>query len=143
MIVDDQQLSYDYTVQPEDLALAIAFDKRDKFPEVLSTARMIGLMEISAARLMESLLKPGELSVGVAVDVVHQAATPVGESVTVTATYRGLTGKLHSFEVDISDAGGVAGRGVHTRAIVDAKRLLSGADKRIADGKSRSGTAEQ
>ena len=133
MIVDGQQLSYDYTVQPEDLAAAVAFDKRDSFPEVLATARMIGLMEIAAARLMESLLKPGELSVGVAVDVVHQAATPVGESVTVTASYRGVTGKLHSFEVEVADAGGVAGRGVHTRAIVDAKRLLTGAEKRIAD----------
>lgn len=143
MLVAEQQLSYDYTVQAEDLAKAIAFDKRDSFPEVLATARMIGLMEIAAARLMESLLKPGELSVGVAVDVVHQAATPVGEPVTVTATYQGQTGKLHSFEVEISDVGGVAGKGIHTRAIVDAKRLVAGADKRIAEGKSESSKTDQ
>ncbi|MGB0866748.1 MAG: thioesterase family protein [Granulosicoccaceae bacterium] len=138
MLVDEQQLSYDYTVETADLATAVAFDKRDCFPEVLATARMIALMEIAAARLMESLLKPGELSVGVAVDVVHQAATPAGEAVTVTATYKGLTGKLHSFEVQVADAGGVVGKGVHTRAIINGKRLITSAQKRVAEGTPKS-----
>lgn len=142
MLVDEQQLSFDYTVTKEDLASAVAFDKRDTFPEVLATARMIGLMEIAAARLMESLLKPGQLSVGVGVDVVHRAATPLGEAVTVTATYKGLTGKLHSFEVELKDAGGVAGYGVHSRAVVDAKRLVTGATSRISSAKKESSTEQ-
>ncbi len=137
MIVADQQHTFDYKVEAEDSAKAVAFDRKDRFPEVLATARMIGLMEIASARLMESLLKPGQLSVGVGVDVVHQAATPVGETITLTSTYKGLTGKLHSFEVEAADAGGVVGRGVHSRAIIDAQRLQSSAAKRVAEGKAK------
>ena len=67
-----------YTVLQQDLASEVAVGTEDEFPEVLATSRMIGLMEVSAARLLKPLLKPGELSVGVGIDIKHFAPTPVG-----------------------------------------------------------------
>src|SRR5215510_9152199 len=118
-------------VRPEDLASAVLTEMGDDFPHVFATARMIGLMEIAAARVLQPLLGPGELSVGVTVDVSHTAPTPEGALVTATARYAGREGKLFLFEVSVSDPAGEVGRGWHKRAIVSNERLQSGAARRV------------
>jgi len=114
----------------EDTAQHIALAPEDPFPAVFATARMIALMEVAAARAIRPLLGAGKLSVGVSLDVRHIAATPVGGQVRATASYLGTEGKLLRFKVEAFDGAGVIGTGEHTRAIVDAARLLSGAEKR-------------
>lgn len=121
-----------YTVQDKDLASAVAISSEDDFPDVLATSRMIALMELSAARLMKPLLQPGELSVGVGVDVKHFAPTPVGEEVKAVATFTGQEGKLYLFDVEVSDRAGKVASGRHSRAIVATDRLLAGARTRMA-----------
>src|SRR6187549_2109945 len=108
------------TVGPQDLASSIASQTGDEFPPVLATARMIALMEVAAARVLQPLLGPGELSVGVTVDVSHTAPTPLGAEVTATARYARREGKLFLFEVSVADKGGEVGRGWHKRAIVSS-----------------------
>jgi predicted thioesterase len=120
-----------YTVLQKDLASEVAIDSEDSFPEVLATSRMIGLMEVAAARLMKSLLKPGELSVGVGVDIKHFAPTPVGEEVRVVATFLEPDGKLYLFDMEVFDKAGKVAGGKHSRAIVEKARLMDGAKKRI------------
>jgi fluoroacetyl-CoA thioesterase len=119
-------------VEPEHLASALPIEMGDAFPAVFATARMIGLMEIAAARVLQPLLGPGELSVGVTVDITHNAPTPPGAKVTATARYAGREGKLFLFEVSAADPGGEIGRGWHKRAIVSSERLQSSAAKRIS-----------
>lgn len=118
-------------VGPQDLASSISSQTGDEFPPVLATARMIALMEIAAARVLQPLLEPGELSVGVTVDVSHTAPTPLGAQVTATARYVRREGKLFLFEVSVADPGGEVGRGRHERAIVSNERLQSAAAKRV------------
>ena len=118
-------------VGPEHLASALPSDMGDSFPKVFATARMIGLMEIAAARVLQPLLGPGELSVGVTVDITHNAPTPPGVKVIATARYAGREGKLFRFEVSAADPGGEIGRGWHKRAIVTSERLEGGAAKRV------------
>ena len=118
-------------VGPQDLASSISSETGDSFPPVLATARMVALMEIAASRVLQSLCGPGELSVGVTVDISHTAPTPVGAEVTATARYAGREGKLFLFEVSCADKGGEVGRGWHKRAIVSSERLQAGAAKRI------------
>lgn len=118
-------------VGPEHLASALPSEMDDAFPKVFATARMIGLMELAAARVLQPLLNPGELSVGVTVDITHTAPTPPGVTVTATARYAGREGKLFLFEISASDPGGEIGRGWHKRAIVTSERLESGAAKRV------------
>lgn len=102
----------------------------EKFPPVFATTRMIALMEMAGARVLKPLLREGEMSVGVTVDVIHSAATPIGAKATATATYRGRDGKLFMFDVVAHDPGGEIGRGTHKRAIISRERLLNGAAKR-------------
>ena len=119
-------------VGPEDLASSLPIEMGDSFPQVLATARMVALMEIAASRVLKHLLGPGELSVGVTVDINHTAPTPLGAKVTATARYAGREGKLFLFEVSAADPGGEVGRGWHKRAIVTSERLLAGAAKRVS-----------
>ncbi len=119
-------------VQQSDCASALEAGNApdEKFPAVFATTRMIALMEMSGARVLKPLLRDDEMSVGVTVDVIHSAATPIGAKVTATATYRGRDGKLFVFDVIAHDPGGEIGRGTHKRAIISRERLLSGAAKR-------------
>jgi fluoroacetyl-CoA thioesterase len=121
-----------YIVQEKDLASNVAINSEDKFPEVLATSRVIGLMEVAAARLMKPLLQEGELSVGVSVEIKHFAPTPVQEEVKALATYLGLDGKIFQFEVEVFDRAGKVASGKHTRAIVSTARLVEGALSRMA-----------
>lgn len=127
---ENQQYQFDYQVQEADLASALPVSDEDRFPAVLATSRMIAFMELAAARLMAPLLAPGQLSVGVGVNITHLAATLGGETIRVRARFLGIDGKLYRFHVSIEDGGGVAGEGEHTRAVVDTGRLLASAEKR-------------
>jgi fluoroacetyl-CoA thioesterase len=118
------------TVTHADTASAVALSSEDSFPAVLATARMIALMEVAAARVITPMLKDGELSVGVVVNIKHTAATPVGGTAKAVATYLGLEGKLHRFRVEAFDDAGPIGEGEHARAIISTERLLSGAARR-------------
>jgi len=121
-----------YVVQEKDLASKVALSAEDSFPEVLATSRMIALIEIAAARLMQPLLQAGQLSVGVSVDVEHLAPTPVDEEVKAVATFVNLDGKIYHFEVEVSDRAGKVASGKHTRAIVETTRLVEAARARMA-----------
>lgn len=123
-------------VAPGDLASALPLTPADAFPAVFATARMVALMEIASARVLQPCLAAGELSVGVAIEVTHSAPTPPGDTVTVVARYLGRDGKLFAFEVVASDSGGEVGRARHTRAIVEAARLQASASRRTSAERS-------
>ena len=119
-------------VTEKDTAEALADSIGGEFPAVYATSKMIALMELSAANLLIPQLSPGELSVGVGVNITHMAATPVGEEVTAKATFLGMEDRLYKFKVVVSDRGGVVGKGIHTRAIVEVARIMAGTKKRLA-----------
>ena len=116
-----------------DMASALSVSPEDSFPEVFATSRMIALMELAAARLMKRIVGPQQLSVGVGVYIKHLAATPNNTRVSAVATFLGMEGKLFKFKVEAFDPAGKIGDGDHTRAIIDAERLMTGAQKRIAE----------
>jgi predicted thioesterase len=92
---------------------------------------MIALMELAGARLMRRILQPPQLSVGVGVCIKHLAATPNNTEVSAVATFLEMEGKLFKFRVEAFDPAGKIGEGEHTRAVIDADRLIQGARKRI------------
>jgi predicted thioesterase len=119
-----------YTVMEADTAAALSPITGDDFPPVFATTKCIGLLELASGRLLKPECKPGQLSVGIVVEVTHLAATPVGAWVEAQATYTGRDGKLYVFDVVARDPGGEVMRGTHKRAVIDEKRLLEGAAKR-------------
>ena len=82
------------------------------FPRVFATSRMIALMEVAAARVLQPLLgRPGS-------------------RVVATARFTGMDGRLFVFDVTAADEAGEVGRCTHKRAVVSNERLIAGADKR-------------
>lgn len=129
---ENSEYEFKYIVKKEDLASLLPLEKDDAFPCVLATYRMIALMEMSAARLMRPLLKDGELSVGVNVNVTHTAPTLEADEITIKAKFLHMDGKLYKFKVEIYDIGGLAGSGTHSRAVVNNEKLMIGANKRAS-----------
>ena len=124
--------SIEFKVKNSDLASNLNISKDDGFPDVFATARLVALMECSAAKILIPLLKEGELSVGVGVSITHLAATLEGDIAVSTAKFDGMEGKLYKFSIEVVDSGGKIGIGTHTRAIVSTERLISGAKKRVS-----------
>jgi fluoroacetyl-CoA thioesterase len=129
-MLDHFSAEADLVVAPADTARNLALTPDDEFPEVFATSRMIALMELAAARALRPLLGEGQLSVGVSLSVKHTAATPVGSRVRAVATYLRTENKLMHFKVEAFDEAGQIGAGEHSRAIIVAARLLSGAERR-------------
>jgi predicted thioesterase len=105
-------------VTPENTAASLATQPGEHYPAVFATPFMIAAMERACAAILRPLLKPGELSVGVKMEVSHLAPTAVGEQVVAAAHYESHEAPLHWFTVTASDRRGVIGKGRMARAIV-------------------------
>lgn len=101
-------------------------------PPVYSTPNMILFMEVVCTDLIRPYLPAGWVSVGARVDVRHLAATPVGFTVTVTATVVEVTKSLVVFDVEADDGVERIGTGQHARAPVELARFLAGTERKRA-----------
>jgi predicted thioesterase len=90
---------------------------------VLATPEMIRLMERAAVAAVDHLLPDGYRTVGVAVDVRHLAATPVGMRVHAQAELTAVEGRKLAFRVEAFDEVEKIGEGVHRRVIIDVERF--------------------
>ena len=89
-----------------------------EMPEVFATGFMVGLMEWTCLKLLQPHLEEGEGSLGVHIDVSHEAATPPGMSVTVEAECVAVEGRRAAFQVEARDEAELIGRGRHERFVV-------------------------
>ena len=105
-------------VRPEHLANRF---KDAMLPQVLATPVMILVMENAALNAIRPFLDAGESAVGIAVDVKHLAATPVGHEVCATAEVVGVDGKPIDFIVSASDGKEEIGKGSHQRIVIDLR----------------------
>lgn len=92
-------------------------------PEAYGTPMMIYLMEVAAGTAIEPFLPAGWASVGVSVSVEHLAATPVGRTVTATATVTAVDERTVTFAVSAHDGIEAIGRGTHVRAPIELDRF--------------------
>src|SRR5437763_10831867 len=92
-------------------------------PEVFATPMMITAMENAALNALRDYLDPGESAVGIAVDIRHMAATPVGHQVTAEAEVTGIDGRRVKFRVSARDENEEIGAGTHERMVIDRARL--------------------
>jgi predicted thioesterase len=92
--------------------------------DVYATPAMIALMEAAAVAAVDHLLPQGKASVGVALDVKHLAATPLGHQVRARAEVTDVDGRRITFAVQAWDERELIGEGMHTRYVIDAARFL-------------------
>ena len=91
----------------------------DGMPQVYSTPIMILHMEMAAGDAIQPLLPKGFVSVGIAVDVRHLAATPIGRAVRIEAHVVQIEGNKVLFAVEAWNGDRKIGGGTHRRAIVN------------------------
>lgn len=105
-------------VRPEHLANRF---KDAMLPQVFATPVMILVMENAALNAIKPFLDAGESAVGIAVDVKHLAATPLGHDVRATAEVVAVDGKRIHFKVSARDNKEEIGRGSHQRIVIDLR----------------------
>jgi predicted thioesterase len=84
---------------------------------------MILAMENAALEALKPFLERGESAVGSHVDVKHLAATPVGATVTATATVTEVAGRRVVFSVHATDGQQDIGSGTHERMLIDLAKF--------------------
>jgi predicted thioesterase len=119
-------------VREADLASAFVETQSERYPDVLSTPAMLGLMERACAKAMTPVVGEGQLSVGVKTELSHTQPTARDVLVTAVATFRHIDGALYWFDVDASDPAGRIGTARHARAIVDRASIEQRAAQRRA-----------
>ncbi len=93
--------------------------------EVFSTPMMIALMEGAALQAVQPHLDEGQTTVGIAVNVKHLAATPVGMTVRAVARLEEVDGRRLRFAVEAYDEKEKIGEGIHERFVVSADKFRS------------------
>jgi fluoroacetyl-CoA thioesterase len=90
---------------------------------ILSTSRMISLIEDTCLELVQPLLAADETTVGTHVDVSHVGTARAGEQVTVNVRLTRVTARrLLAFEVSAATAAGIISTGTHQRLVVGRAR---------------------
>lgn len=87
-------------------------------PAVLSTPRLIGLIERTARESLYPFLDENERTVGAEIEIRHSAPTPLGKNVSIITRVIGGEGKLWDFQFEVRDEHEVIARGLHKRAII-------------------------
>jgi fluoroacetyl-CoA thioesterase len=91
---------------------------------ILSTSRMIALMEDTCLAAVQPLLGEGQTTVGTRVDVTHVGAARAGETVTVRVRLEKVTQRrLLGFAVEVEAPAGVISTGLHQRLVIDRSRF--------------------
>ena len=108
-------------------------------PEVLATGYLVGVVEWACMLLVKPYLDwPEEQTVGVHVDLSHQAATPPGLTVTVAVELVSVQGRRLVFAVGADDGVETVAQGRHERAVIRTARFAArAADKATGGAASR------
>lgn len=112
-------------VSDENTAEAVGY----KGMPVLGTPHLVGLMEMACVFIHE-FLPENHMTVGVANDMRHLAASPVGTTVQAKARLTAIEGKKLTFEIQAHDAVDKVADGIHTRFVVDANEFFANLDRK-------------
>jgi len=91
---------------------------------VYATPCMVALMEGAACEAIASALAEDQSSVGIALDIAHLSATPVGLEVRAEAEVTAVEGKIITFSLTAYDEAGKIGEGTHKRCLVSSQKFL-------------------
>lgn len=98
--------------------------------DVFATPAMIALMEKTAWESVAPYLSEGEGTVGIHIDVTHEAPTPLGMTVTCESSLVKINGRRLVFEVTASDETGLIGKGTHERFLIKENKFQKKANEK-------------
>ncbi len=91
---------------------------------VFGTPALAAAVEAAAIAALDDVLADGQTSVGVSLEIQHQAATPIGMTIRAEARLMAVQGRRLTFRVSACDAVEQIGSGTHQRVVVDTERFL-------------------
>ena len=97
---------------------------------VLSTPRLIQLLEAAAVDAIRDFIPPDQISLGTEVKIKHLSATPLGMKVTANALLKSVEERRLFFLVDAFDEKEKVAEGEHERVIVSKERFLQKVNKK-------------
>ncbi len=107
-------------VRQEDLVSQLG----DMAVDVLSTPRLIQLMEAAAVNAIRAYIPPDRISLGTLIHIRHLSATPPGMKVTAHALLERVEENRLIFMVDAHDEKDKVAEGEHERILVSKERFL-------------------
>ncbi|PHX95122.1 MAG: LysR family transcriptional regulator [Pedosphaera sp.] len=87
-------------------------------PAVLSTPRLVALIERTARESLYPFLNENERTVGAEIEIRHMAPTPLGQPVTIITRVIATEMRSVDFQFEVRDAHEVIARGLHKRAVI-------------------------
>ena len=93
-------------------------------PEVFATGFLVGFLEWACIKAINPHLDfPEEQTVGTHINVSHEAATPVGLTVTANVELIMIEGRKLTFKVEANDGVDLISRGTHERFIINKEKF--------------------
>jgi len=99
--------------------------------EVLSTHRVVLLMELAARNAIKDCLPEGKMTVGTFVRIQHLAAAPLGSKIRAEAQVTKVDGRRLVFEVAVYDEFEKIAEGENEQLIVSIDKFLARINKKI------------
>ncbi|WP_028569509.1 thioesterase family protein [Salinispora tropica] len=96
---------------------------------VLGTPRILALAEAATVAAIARQLPSGATTVGIRVELDHQAATPVGRTVVARARLAEVDGRRLLFAVSVTEDGSTVAEGRVERLLVDRQRFIERAGR--------------
>ena len=97
---------------------------------VLSTPRLIQLLEAAAIDAIQDFIPTDQVSLGTEVKIKHLSATPLGMKVTANALLKGVEKNRLIFLVNAYDEKEKVAEGEHERVLISKDRFLQKLDKK-------------
>ena len=113
-------------VREEDLVSQLGLISAD----VLSTPRLIQLLEAAAIDAIQKFIPPDQWSLGTHVKIRHLSPTPLGLKVTAHAILKEVHKQRLLFLVDAYDPVEKVAEGEHERILVSRERFLQRVEKK-------------
>lgn len=93
-------------------------------PEVFATGYLVGFLEWACIKAINPHLDwPKEQTVGIHIDVSHDAATPPGLEVTATVELLQVDGRKLIFSVEAHDGIDLISKGRHERFVINKEKF--------------------
>lgn len=117
-----------FTVPPSKTVPALYPEAKEfqLMPEVFATGFLVGLLEWTCIKaVMPHIDWPREQTVGIHIDVSHEAATPPGLEITATVELTEVKGKKLVFNVEAHDGVDLISKGQHVRFVINKEQFDS------------------
>jgi len=93
--------------------------------EVFATPAMIALMEKTCLESVANKIGDGNTTVGIAVNIKHLKASPVGATICCEAELVEVDRRRLVFKVKCFEGDTLVGEGIHERFVVDSEKFMS------------------